>query len=235
MIIFCFLTYNDLIPINYWNNFFNNVDTNKYKVFIHSKYNINYNIYNFPVNIIKKKVKTLNKCDITIVRATLQLLRESFDIKEANHFIFCSQNCIPLHEFNFYENFLKNINKSIVSCIIDSSKQRFNHLSKDFQSFLTYDQFIKQQPNMILTRSDVELLINNDLTNHFKNMQCPDEHYFVNILLYILKKDIIKSQTHFCNFDLTKTQAIEFRNIDLNSNLISDIKNKGFLFMRKVY
>lgn len=235
MIIFCFLTYNDIIPIKYWNNFFNNIDTNKYKVFIHSKYDINFSIYNFPVNIIKNNVKTLNKCDITIVRATLQLLKESINNKEAKHFIFCSQNCIPLYNFQFYENFLKNINKSILSCIIDSSKQRYNHLSKDFQKFLTYDQFIKQQPNMILHRNDVELLIKNDLTNHFKNMQCPDEHYFINILLYILKRDIIKSQTHFCNFDLQKTQAIEFRNIDLNSNLISDIKNKGFLFMRKVY
>jgi hypothetical protein len=63
-------------------------------------------------------------------------------------------------------------------------------------------------------------------------MICPDEHYFINILLYVLKKDIIKQQTHFCNYDLQKTQALEFKNIGYN--FINNIRNMGFLFMRKV-
>ena len=85
---------------------------------------------------------------------------------------------------------------------------------------------------MILVKDDVYDLIKNDLTNHFSYMTCPDEHYFINVLLFILKKDIIKQQTHFCNYDLSRTQALEFKNI--NINLINKIKDMGFLFMRKI-
>ena len=74
MIIFCFLTYNDIIPIQYWNIFFKNIDNNKYQVWIHPKHGINKNKYLFPVNIVKNKIITKNKSHISIVQATLQLL-----------------------------------------------------------------------------------------------------------------------------------------------------------------
>ena len=233
MIIFCFLTYNDIIPIQYWNIFFKNIDNNKYQVWIHPKHGINKNKYLFPVNIVKNKIITKNKSHISIVQATLQLLKESSINENATHFIFCSQNCIPLYDFNFYENFLKNVNKSIVSFIDNNRKDRYNNLHHKMKHFISYKKFVKQQPNMILTKNDVKLLTENDLTYYFENIECPDEHYFINILLYILKTDIIKSQTHFCNFDNTKTQALEFKNI--NFNLIQHIKNNGYLFMRKVF
>ena len=47
---------------------------------------------------------------------------------------------------------------------------------------------------MVLTVDDVILFINNDLTEHFKKMECPDEHYFVNILNNIFKKKFFKKQ-----------------------------------------
>ena len=93
-------------------------------------------------------------------------------------------------------------------------------------------KFIKQQPNMILIKDDVKLLIENNLTIHFRYMQCPDEHYFINILLNILKKSFIKRQTHFCNIDFHKTQALEYSIV--NSIFINNIRKHGFLFMRKV-
>jgi hypothetical protein len=233
MIIFCFLTYNDIIPIKYWNAFFKNIDQNKYQVWIHPKLKLNKNLYEFPINIVKNKINTINKSHISIVQSTLQLLKESFNNENGKHFIFCTQNCIPLYNFIFYEEFLKNLDKSIVSFIDFNRKDRYNKLHINIKKYISYQQFIKQQPNMILVRDDVNLLIKNDLTQYFKAMECPDEHYFINVLLYILKRNIIKSQTHFCNFDKTKTQAIEFKNI--NTDLIQFIKNNGYLFMRKVY
>ena len=62
-------------------------------------------------------------------------------------------------------------------------------------------------------------------------MICPDEHYFINILIHIFKKKIIKKQVNFCNYDLQKTQALEFLNI--NRDLINKTRSYGFLFMRK--
>jgi len=85
---------------------------------------------------------------------------------------------------------------------------------------------------MILIQNDVQLLINNDLTYNYNNMTCPDEHYFINNLLYIFKRNILKQQTHFCNNKLDRTQALEFKNV--NNTFIVKIRNNGFLFMRKL-
>ena len=85
---------------------------------------------------------------------------------------------------------------------------------------------------MVLSTEDVKLLINNDLTEHFRNMECPDEHYFVNVITNIFKKRIIKKQINFCNPNFQRTQAIEFNNI--NQEMIKNLRNYAFLFMRKV-
>jgi hypothetical protein len=63
-------------------------------------------------------------------------------------------------------------------------------------------------------------------------MICPDEHYFINVLLYLLKRNIIKKQINFCNPDLNKTQALEYNLID--KNFIIQLRSYGFLFMRKI-
>ena len=101
MIAFCFLTYDNIIPINIWNKFFNNIDIHKYKIYIHPKNKITENIYHFPINIIQNKIITKSKSDITIVKAILQLLKEAYNNiekgnEEISHYIFLTQNCIPL-------------------------------------------------------------------------------------------------------------------------------------------
>ena len=243
MIAFCFLTYDNIIPINIWNKFFNNIDIHKYKIYIHPKNKITENIYHFPINIVQNKIVTKSKSDISIVKAILQLLKEAYnnninnnnnsEKEEISHYIFLSQNCIPLYNFNTLEKLIKCSNKSIVSFIDNNLKDRYFSLDKTLHKYISYKQFVKQQPNMILIKDDVKDLINHDLTIYFKNMVCPDEHYFINVLLFVFKKDVMKQQTHFCNYNLQKTQALEFKNI--NREMIDKIKSMGFLFMRKVY
>ena len=231
MIVFCFLTYDNIITYNYWNKFFENVDESKYEVFIHPKNNINMNLYKFKINKVKNIIPTVNKTHISIVKATLELFKESYN-NNGSHYIFLSQNCIPLYNFGILERLILKFNKSVISCINHNKKERYLQLTNKIKNFLNYNDFVKQQPNMILIKEDVYDLIKNDLTYHFRYMTCPDEHYFINVLLYILKKDIIKQQTHFCNYNLTRTQALEFKNIDIN--LYNKVKSLGFLFMRKV-
>lgn len=231
MIIFCFLTYDNIITYKYWNKFFENVDEYKYQVFIHPKNNININLYKFKINKVKNIIPTVNKTHISIVKATLELFKESYN-NNGSHYIFLSQNCIPLYNFGILERLILKFNKSVISCINHNKKERYLQLTNKIKNFLNYNDFVKQQPNMILIKEDVYDLIKNDLTYHFRYMTCPDEHYFINVLLYILKKDIIKQQTHFCNYNLTRTQALEFKNIDIN--LYNKVKSLGFLFMRKV-
>ena len=167
------------------------------------------------------------KDQLTILKA-FKLLKEKTDIKFK---LLILGNGINKKKFSEYIK-SNNLNKSIVSFIDFNLKDRYLKLGDKMKEYITYQQFVKQQPNMILIRDDIKLLIDNDFTQYFKNLQCPDEHYFINILLYVLKKDIIKSQTHFCNFDSSKTQSLSFTNI--NEKLINNIKEKGYLFMRKV-
>ena len=50
-ICFCFLTYYGLERVDIWNNFFKDIDTNLYKVYIHPKYsNFSIDKYLFPIN-----------------------------------------------------------------------------------------------------------------------------------------------------------------------------------------
>jgi hypothetical protein len=100
------------------------------------------------------------------------------------------------------------------------------------KNIIKYEDFTKQQPNMMLVLSDIKKIIETkDLVNHFSNMICPDEHYFINILKYF-NSNIIFNQIVFCNYNLNMTQAIEF--ININDKLINNIRQNGFLFMRKV-
>ena len=232
-IAFCFLTYDSIVRYDIWNLFFENQDVNKYSVFIHPKNNISFENYNFPYNIIKNRIETISKYNINIVKATLRLLEEAFNKdSDITHFIFLSQSCIPLYSFDIMFNIVTKFPFSVISSINYNKKERYYQLSNLIKKYISYNQFIKQQPNMILIREDVEYLIKNNYTESFKNMICPDEHYFVNILINLLKKKIIKKQTTFCNNDFSKTQAIEFNNI--NKDFIKKIRNYGFLFMRKV-
>jgi len=233
MIIFCFLTYNDIIPLKDWNLFFKNIPNDLYQVWIHPKSNVHKDLYEFPIHVVQNKVITIHKSHISIVKAILQLFKEAIEHKNEGKLIFCSQNCIPLYDFNFYHKFVNDLNKSVISSIDFNCKNRYIQLNNELKKYISYLGFVKQQPNMILVYDDVKLLVEKNLTMHFKDMICPDEHYFINVLLYIFKRNIIKSQTHFCNYDLHKTQALKFYNP--GNELKNLIKKMGFLFMRKVY
>ncbi len=233
MIVYCFLTYSDIIRFDIWNQYFNN--QSNFKVYIHAKQpqSINISKYTFPINIIQNPVFTKSKSDISIVEATLKLLNDAFDqTPEATHFIFLTQSCIPLYSFNKHYTLISKFDKSIISCIKDNKKERYYSLSNVLKSKILYQNFYKQQPNMILIKEDVQWFLNNNFINDFRFMECPDEHYFINLIINIYKKGIILQQINFCNPDIKKTQAINFNIV--NSKFINQIRSSGFLFMRKV-
>jgi hypothetical protein len=233
-IAFCFLTYDDIIRYDIWNKFFENIDENTYDIFIHPK-NIGINItkYKFKYNIIKNKIITKAKDHISIVYATIRLLEEAYNYdKNISHFIFLSQSCIPIYKFETIYKIISASYYSIISSINNNRKDRYYKLSSILKTNIHINNFVKQQPNMMLIRDDVNELIKNNYCVYFENIQCPDEHYFINVLIYVLKKNIIQKQINFCNPDFNRTQALEFNNI--NQNFINKVRKYGFLFMRKV-
>lgn len=225
------MTYNKIIRYDIWNEFFKDIDINKYIIYIHPKNISNNDYYTFPYSIVKDRINTTSKDNISIVKATLKLFKEAYN-NNITHYIFLTQSCIPLYSFKYLYNFLFNIKNSIISCIYKNKIERYHFLSHYLKKYIYYNQFVKQQPNMILIKEDIEILLKYDLTDHFSKMQCPDEHYFINLLINVYKRNIIKKQTHFCNYNLNRTQALEY--ININKQFIKKIRSLGFLFMRKV-
>jgi hypothetical protein len=233
-ICFCFLTYYGLERVDIWNNFFKDIDTELYKVYIHPKFStFSIDEYKFPINIVKDTINTTGKTNISIVNATLKLLETAYnDNKELTHYIFLSQSCIPIYNFKVIYNITSSFDKSVISKKDNNKKERYFQLNHYLKKYINYQQFTKQQPNMILVSNDVSKVLKNNFTQYFSNMICPDEHYFINILLYLLNSKIIFNQIVFCNYNLDATQGIEFNYID--EKLIKNIRSIGFLFMRKV-
>ncbi len=230
-IAYCFLTYNDIIRYDIWNIYFESIKENNFHVFIHPKTALKHTAnYTFPYTILKNPVITKGKSHISIVQATLRLFEEV--PTDFTHIVFLSQSCIPLYPGSSLHNLIGSFESSVVSYFLNNSKERYFELSSVLKKHISFQQFVKQQPNMILVREDVNLFIQNNFTNYFFKMTCPDEHYFINLLLYVFKKKIILQQTHFCNPTFVRTQALEFRNI--SDEMIRNLRSNGFLFMRKV-
>lgn len=231
IIVYCFLTYNDIERIDIWEKYFKH-KTN-FKVYIHSKEKIQPYKYSFPVNIIQNPINTISKSHISIVRATLHLLKEAYNnTPEASHFIFLTQSCIPVYSFDFHYDLITKLNKSLMSLIMGNKVERYNSLSFNFKKNIPNKLFIKQQPNMLLTKEDVKWFIENDYTEDFKNLECPDEHYFINLFLHIYKKEFIKQQILYCNNDISRTQAENFYIV--NKYVVNRVRVLGCLFLRKV-
>jgi hypothetical protein len=233
-ICFCFLTYYGLERVDIWNNFFKDIDTNLYKVYIHPKYsNFSIDKYLFPINIVQNRVETTGKTNISIVNATIRLLENAYnDNQELTHYIFLSQSCMPIYNFNTIYKTVILFDKSVIGKKDNNKKERYSQLNVNLKQYISYTQFTKQQPNMVLIKDDVRKIITNNFTNYFSNMICPDEHYFINILLYLLGSKIIFNQIVFCNYNLNATQGLEFNYVD--EKLIKSIRSMGFLFIRKI-
>jgi|LauGreDrversion4_2_1035121.scaffolds.fasta_scaffold07838_3 hypothetical protein len=230
-IAYCFLTYNHIVRKDVWEKYFQY--QTGYKVYIHAKERIEPHHYSFPVHIIEDPYPTKGKTDIGIVRATIHLLKRAYDLSpNATHFLFLTQSCIPLYTFQLHKEFFLRSKKSIISVIQHNKVERYHSLSFMLKRYIRPNQFVKQQPNMLLTREDVKWLIENDYTDFFQQMECPDEHYFVNLFLSIYKKEFIHQQINFCNLHTNRTQAENFYQV--NKELIYRARGFGAMFLRKV-
>jgi hypothetical protein len=227
-IAFIFLIYDEINHEDLWKLFFNNIDPNKYNIYIHYKYYKKSNFFD------KYKLKTIIPTaygDISLVKAHNILLREALkDINNTN-FILLSNSCIPLKNFNYiYEKL--NPNYSYYNMASETNyfrnTQAFNYIDTIY--------FKKASQWSILNRSHANILVNdeNKYINWFIN--CPDEHSHISYLYYKkLDNEIIK--TYDANYDATtyimwiNDNLINYDNINNNELLL--LYNSKCFFGRK--
>jgi hypothetical protein len=230
-IAYCFLTYQDLERPDIWNLYFQHQQN--FSVYIHSKTPIQSNLYSFPIFNIPNPILTNSKTNIQIVRATLHLLKYAYETNpDISHFVFLTQSCIPIYSFSTHWKLISSLPKSCISVFSKNQMQRYHSLSLLLKQKIPFHQFSKQQPNMILIKEDVTWLIENNYTKDFERMECPDEHYFINLFLFVYRKSFFPVQIDFCNPLPNRTQAILHKHI--SKTFIQQLRNQHFLFLRKV-
>jgi len=234
-IAFCFLTYSDLDRSMIWQKYLqNNLD--RCNIYIHPKYSLKNSF--FKRFVLPKRIKTYKKSDIFIVYATLLLIGVAVNDICNRKIIFLSQSCLPIIPFDDLYNLLMNDKGySYIKRFPENKKDRYFQLGKGMKRLLSYQMFTKQHPNMILDRNHALYFAGKtQYLNLFKYMECPDEHYFINIVNAVFPDQEIGNvkdiQICFCSFRLTNTQGVDHKIV--SKGLVDKLRNMGYFFMRKV-
>ena len=180
-IAFLFLIKDKINKEELWYKFFNNIDTNKYSIYIHYKNDIKLKYFD------KYKLKNIIPTkwgDISLVHAQKLLLKEAFKDESNYKFIFISDSCMPIKNFDYVYNFLTKNNDSYFNYKIEKIKNN-KKLYKTYQW-------------CILNRNHTEI-INNDTTEidfYIKNnIFAPDEIYFLTTIYKYSTDNIIINKT----------------------------------------
>lgn len=214
-IAFLFLTRGEHNNINLWEKFFEKADLDKFKIFIHPKEIslLKSSLWNHPNSTILRPIPTAWG-SITLVKATLYLMQIAFMDPLVKKFVLLSESCIPTTNFNsVYDISILENGRSRINWTFGKNIDRYNLIKTNLPPNITPHNWIKQSQWMCLDRKHVHLLFQPNLQNRFtqllQNFQhcpVPDEHFFINYFIHILKLH----PTEFINHPITF--------VDWNSN-----------------
>jgi hypothetical protein len=175
----CFLIYEEIYHEDLWYEWLNNIDKNKYNIYIH--YKNNKPLKYFDKYKIKENIETCWGC-IGLVLAQNAILREALKDSDNQHFVFLSDSCIPFKKFNYIYDYL------------DISKSYFN-MSPDSQVFpraLLALKYIKKEnlkkaamPS-IINKKHAKLFVNNNenMQIWFKDINITDEIIYISLIYH---------------------------------------------------
>ena len=220
-IAFLFLTVGNLTQPKFWQRFFQN--HNQYSIYLHSKHPEKLDPFFQPHTIESIPTKW---GDISLVRATLLLLKEAVKDPDNCKFVLLSDSCVPIQPFDEVYRVLMNDDLGYIqneghACM----KRRPENVSMSV--------FYKQSQWMVFNLEMARLALEHDMTDDFQEMFAPDEHYFITLYCVLGKMDLFHSRnlTHV-NWAGNRNHPFEYGKIWLPG--IKLMQDKGLLFMRKV-
>jgi len=234
-----FLTYDNLSQPKLWRRIIDN-NKDKLNVYIHNKNEFIDNDYNLHEYCIKNIVNT-KYGHKSLVEAELNLLKEAYQNEENSFYIFLSDKCIPLHNFDYIYKEIFKMNSNIICNTISYDKNyasinRYEFLTD--KSFINYTEFSKDSQWLILNRETTNFFINNNFLHFYsENFYAVDEHYFGNICNKFNISYINKSITHVNWFE--KSDNINDRQYPktyeiLTDEMINNFLKYDFFFIRKI-
>lgn len=170
----CFLIYDKINHEDLWSNWLKNIDTDKYRIYIHYKTNVKLKYF--------EQYKITNCIETTWGRYTITLAQNLMmkqGIDECTHFIFLSGSCIPLKSFDYVYDQLST-NRSYFNKAPDRHYSRCNNVLKYMDK-----QYIKKaNTNSIICNEHAKKIINNEhiAKEYFTTITSADEHIHISIL-----------------------------------------------------
>ena len=176
-IAFLFLVYDEINQEYLWERFFENVDPNKYSVYVHYKTN-NVRSEFFDRYKLDQCVPT-QYCHISIIEAHKLLLQTGLQDPLNVKFINLSQACIPLKSFDHVYEKLTRDEASYFNLM--PAKHIFPRCDVLLSKGFTREQVKKASEWFILNRAHAQLCVD---TSHeaYKDVYCPEENFFITTL-----------------------------------------------------
>ena len=110
---FCFLITDKICNIKFYNNYFNNIDKEKYEIIIHYKIKPDLNIFEHEYCFTDKIIET-RWAKISLVNASLLLFDKACKLN-CDYFLLMSGDMLPLINFNNLYNTITNYNSTLFS------------------------------------------------------------------------------------------------------------------------
>lgn len=193
---FLFLIYDEINHEDMWFNFFQEASLDKYSIYIHYKF------YKPSVNFDKYKLKNCiptSYGDVSVVNAQKLLLSEALKDEDNCKFVFLSNSCIPLKNFNhIYHKLIYD------DCSYFEISKTFPFPIKCYHlnSYIDKNEMYKASQWCILNREHSELCSNDkDYIYHFRDVFAPDEHYFIMLCKKYMNRNIKNEGPTFVNWD----------------------------------
>uniref|UniRef100_A0A6C0LFS1 Glycosyltransferase n=1 Tax=viral metagenome TaxID=1070528 RepID=A0A6C0LFS1_9ZZZZ len=233
MIGFLFLTYDAICKEDIWFSYFKNVNCDHYKIFVHPKNANEIRNQNFFKNCIIPSWCETDWGNFSLIEAQKLLIEEALKHSNITHFVFVSNNAIPVTSFYQLYNFLQT-KKSIIGygkTTIDNHTMRYDKLQH--KPIFSKEQFLIQSQWCILSRHDATILVeeHNEIKKLFNNSWIPDEHAYVNYLVYYKNiTDIENKSTTYIEWDNGKPSIF----YSISNEEINRIRNEGKFFIRKI-
>ena len=231
---FLFLTKGNHKCIRPWQIFFKNVSKDLYSIYTHPKTEPSQAF--IRDNCIQTVIPT-RWGDISLIRATILLLKYSYEDPANKYFILLSDSCIPVISFDILRNSILREDKTWISWKYNENKlDRYQKLHPALKKYIPSNKFYSQHQWIILKRSHVKTLLETDITPYFNNMHAADEHYFV-VLLYfknlLNETECINHKITYCDWsDITSMHPTEFTHV--SEKLIDIAQTNRCFFLRKV-
>lgn len=187
-IAFCFLIYDTINHEELWNFFFENVDKNKYQIYIHYKNDVPlkyFNKYKLE-NCVETKY-----ADVSLLNAMNTLLKNAYD-DGCDKFIFLSHACIPLKSFTYVYDFLTKDDHAYFN--VSDYAEIFPRASSLIK-YYNIEHIRKSHQWCILNKKICEAVLQQDyadIEKQYKDVYAPEEYFYITTAYkYQLTKEII--------------------------------------------